>query len=183
VKGDWLVISILALAFALMGVLAGADWLLWLVHTVSRWLTAWPRPDEHFASMVGSLGWPFTVLVLVWLFRSPLQRAVYLLSERMKRDNLKIAGFIEVTRTDFNTMDKRAAVEHAQAAPAVAETVDIAESLLEYAGVSDENATKLRNWILENHPGANPEAFVTEPQFAEARHQAYIKLIEGPSDD
>jgi hypothetical protein len=180
VKGDWLVIPILAFAFALMGALAGADWMMWLLHTLSRWLTAWPPPEGHFASMIGDLGWPLAVLLIVWLFRRPLRRAAYLLSERMKGDNLKIAGFLEISRTDFNTMDRRAAVEHAQAAPAVAQSVDIAESLLEYAGVSEENAVRLRTWFQKNYgAGFDPEAFLTEPEFAEARQQAYIEFIEG----
>jgi hypothetical protein len=80
-------------------------------------------------------------------------------------------------------MDRRSAVEHAKAAPAVAEAVDIAESLLEYAGISDENASKLRTWVLENRPGVDLEAFVTEPEFAEARREAYIEFIEGQEDD
>jgi hypothetical protein len=180
VKGDWLFITLLFLVATVFPAALGVDWVLWLTRVLARWLTAWPPPDEHFASMVAGLGWPLTALLIVWLFRRPLKRATYLLSERMKRDNLKIAGFLEITATEFNTMDPQAAVEHVQAAPAVAQAVDVAESLLEYAGVSDTNAARLLRWIEVNYGTAvDPEAFLTEPEFADARQRAYTEFIEG----
>ena len=147
---------------------------------ISRgWLLLWPAPEEHFASMIGDLGWPLAILFIAWLLRRPLRRAAYLLSERMKDADLELGNFLKITKRDFNTMDRRA-VEHVEAAPAVAEAVDIAESLMEYAGVSDSNATRLLNWIEGNYGyNVDPEAFLTEPEFAEARQAAYIQFIEG----
>jgi hypothetical protein len=158
--------------------------MLWLLQTVSRWLTAWPPPEEHFASMIGDLGWPLAVLLICWLLRRPLRRAAHLLSERMRRDNLELFNFLKITTAEFNTMDRRVAVDHQQAAPDVAQDVDHAESLLEYAGRSDSHAQRLLDWI-EAAQGTvtDPEAFLLEPAFAEARQQAYIELIEGTTDE
>jgi hypothetical protein len=179
VKGDWLVISVLAFAFALMCALAGADWMLWLLHTIARWLTAWPPPEEHFASMIGDLGWPLAVLFIVWLLRRPIGRAAYLLAERMKSDAVEIPGFLKINAASFNPLDAQLAVQHVKVAP-VAADVDATESLLEYAGVSEENAQRLRRWIADRHGASlDPEAFMTEDHFANARHQAYIELVQG----
>ena len=150
------------------------------LHILAGWLLIWPAPTEHFAGMIGDLGWPLALLLICWLLRRPIRRAAYLLSERMKGDNVRFGGFLEITRTDFNTMDRRIAVEHAEAAPAAGQAVDIAESLLEYAGVSDANAMSLLNWIEANFGTMiDPEVFLTEPEFADTRQQAYIELIEG----
>ena len=179
-KGDWVFLTLLLLLATVFPAAIGADWVLGMLEVIGRWLTAWPPPEEHFASMVGDLGWPLAVLLIVWLLRRPLRRAAFLLAERMKGDNLEFGGFLKITRTDFNTMDRRVAVEHVEAAPAVGQAVDIAESLLEYAGVSDANAARLLRWIEVNSGSTvDPEAFLTEPEFAEARQHAYIELIEG----
>ena len=178
-KGDWLVILVLAFAFALMSALAGGDWMLWLLHTVSRWLQGWPPPDEHFASMIGDLGWPLAVLLIVWLLRRPIRRAAYLLAERMKSDAVEIPGFLKINAVPFIPMDRRQAVEHVAVGP-VGEDVDTAESLLEYAGLSEENARRLQEWIADRHGDfLDPEEFMTEERFANARHQAYIELVQG----
>lgn len=179
-KGYGFVISALIFLTALVSAALGADWVLGSLKIISKWALAWPPPNEHFASMIGALGWPIAILWIVWLLRRPLRRAALLLAERMKGDNLKFGGFLEITRTDFNTMDRRVAVEHVEAAPAVGQSVDIAESLLEYAGVSDDNAMRLLTWVDENYgSGIDPEAFLTEPEFADARQQAYMELIVG----
>lgn len=176
-KGDWLVISVLALAFALFGAGIGADLLLGFLHILATWLRAWPTPDEHFAGMIGDLGWPLAVLFIVWLLRRPIRRAAYLLAERMKSDDLKIGGFIEINSVSFNPLDAQSASQHVEVAP-VAADVDATESLLEYAGLSEENADRLLRWIAERHGGDfDPEVFLTEPRFANERHDAYIELV------
>jgi hypothetical protein len=95
----------------------------------------------------------------------------------MKTDDLKIGGFLQINKVPFNTMDRRVAAEHVDVAP-VAEDVDAMESLLEYAGLSDENAARLLDWIEARHGiYLDPEEFMTEPRFANERRQAYIELV------
>lgn len=178
-KGDWIVISVLAIAFALMCAFVGADWMLWLLQTLSRWLMAWPTPEEHFASMIGGLSWPLAVLLIVWLLRRPIRRAAFHLAERMKSDAVEIPGFLKINAASFNPLEGQLAVQHLHAAPVVAD-VDATESLLEYAGLSEENAQRLRTWIADRHGDfLDPEEFMTADRFANSRHQAYIELVQG----
>lgn len=143
---------------------------------LAGWLTIWPGPTDHFASLVGDISWPISVLLIVWLLRRPITRAAYILAERMKSDNLKLGGFFEVTKAEFNTLDRQLVAEHV-APPLVIEDVNIIEALLEYAGLSEENADRLLSWIAARHGRLDPEEFLTAPAFANDRRAAYIELI------
>jgi hypothetical protein len=95
----------------------------------------------------------------------------------MKSDDLKIGGFIEINAVSFNPLDREAAAQHVQVEPVGAD-VDVTESLLEYAGLSQENADRLLAWISVRYGSAfDPEAFLTESRFANERHQAYVELV------
>lgn len=179
-KGDWLVILVLSLGFAFGMALAGVDVTLWMLHSIARWLLAWPPPDEHFASMVGTLGWPFAVLVIAGLLRRPITRGAYVLAERMKTDPLKIGGFFEIGAAQtFEALDRTIAATHVDVAE-VGEEVDYIESLLEYAGRSEDNALRLFKWIAVRHgPALDSEEFMNDDRFANDRRQAYIDLVEG----
>lgn len=170
----------LAVVILLIAEAAGLAIMPTFLTIIAGWLRIWPAPTEHFAGMAGDLGWPLAVLLICWLLRRPLRRAALLLAERMKRDNLELFNFLKITSAEFNTMDRHAAVDHQQAAPEVAQDVDYAESLLEYAGRSEKHANRLLDWIaITQGTGMDPEAFLLEPAFAEARQQAYMELIEG----
>jgi len=144
---------------------------------IQGWLTIWPAPAKHFADLVGHVAWPLSVLLIVWLLRRPITRAAYILAERMKSDNLKLGGFFEVTKADFNTLDRQLVADHV-APPLVIEDVNTIEALLEYAGLSEENAVRFLNWIAARHGASlDPEEFLTSPAFANDRHAAYIELV------
>lgn len=115
----------LAILILLVAEAAGLAILPVYLKIVRGWLGIWPAPTEHFSELLGHIAWPTSVLLIVWLLRRPITRAAYLLSERMKGDNLKFGGFLEITATDFNTMDRKAAVEHVDVEP-VAKAVDVA---------------------------------------------------------
>lgn len=174
---------LLGLTVLLLAEAAGVAIMPSLLRVLAGWLEIWPAPTEHFAALLGDLGWPIAVLLIAWMLRRPIQRAAYLLSERMRRDNLEFGGFLKITAAEFNTMDRRLLVDHTEAAPEAAQDIDLAESLLEYAGRSDSHARRLLDWVLAvMGTETDPEAFLLEPQFAEARQRAYVELIKGQSD-
>lgn len=130
--------------------------------------------------MAGDLGWPLAVLLIAWLLRRPLSRAAYVLAERMKTDPLKIGGFFEIgAATSFEALDRTIAAAHVDVAN-VGDDVDHIETLLEYAGRSEENAATLLTWIARRYgSGLDPEEFMNNDRFANDRRQAYIDLVEG----
>ena len=170
----------LALLILLVAEAAGVAIVPTALIVIRGWLLAWPPPEEHFASMIGDLGWPLAVLLIIWLLRQPITRAAHILAERMKTDPLKIGGFFEIgVATSFEALDRAIAATHVDVAN-VGDEVDYIETLLEYVGRSEENEIRLLNWIAHRHGSRlDPEEFMNDDRFASDRRQAYIEVVEG----
>jgi len=81
-RGDWYRIGLLVLVLALLTAAASADWMLAVIQIISGWLTAFPGPTEHMATIAAAWGWPLAALLIAWWLRGPLANAAHVLAER-----------------------------------------------------------------------------------------------------
>lgn len=146
---------------------------------IGAWLLAIPAPTASWATIVAAWAWPVAILVIAYWFRKPLEGAAGALAARFANDDIKIANMLEVTRnTRVVPLDKNAGA--AGSSDLSASDRELIEHMLEFVGESDENEAKLIEWIATNIGSAiEPEAFITQPQFAEQREKAYKELQMG----
>lgn len=178
-RGDWLAILLLTVLFGLFAQAADMPIMLWVIKAIGSWFDAIPGPEEHFATLLGDLAWPSAILIIVYMLREPISKAASSLADRFARDDIEVPGFFRITGSTAPTTLKDTAVTETPGDPE-AEDAKRIESLLEYAGDSDEKAKALILWIIGNMgPTLDPEEFLTEARFAEERMRAYSELIGG----
>lgn len=178
-RGDVIAILSLILVASLLGQAAGAPVFLWLITAVVSWFEAIPAPGEHLASIINAWAWPVAILLIAWWLRDHISGAAAALARRFEKDDLELGGWLKMTSdTSLATLDGRTATT----APDTAEAEDakIVEMLLEYAGESEDNAQKLRDWISRSFsPTFDPEEFLNNSRFAADRKKAYDELAKG----
>jgi hypothetical protein len=175
-KGDALVIFVLIVFFGLVSAAVGAPVILGALNIIAGWLAALPGPTEQWATILSALAWPLAALVILLWQRAPIALAAGKLANRFERDDLEIAGFLKVTNSRFTNLAEHAIQQGA--GPTETEDIRIVKSLLEFAAESDANAGRLRDWIsAEFGPTSEPEAFLSEARYAEARKRAKKALI------
>lgn len=181
-KGDWLAVFVLIVLGGLLLQAVDAPVMLWAIKAVSSWLCAFPVPEEHFADMLGKWAWPAAALVIAWWLREHIEAAAGALARRFESDDVEFGGgFFKLTgdsTASLATLDAKIATV-AENTPEV-DDAKMVESLLEYAGDSEENAERLESWISAMAgPTLDPEAFLNEDRFANDRKRAYAQLVEG----
>lgn len=150
-----------------------------LLKIIGAWLLAIPAPTASWATIVAAWAWPVAILVIAYWFRKPLEGAAGALAARFANDDIKIGSILEVTRNTLVVpLDGNAPA--AESDVFSAEDRQLIERMLEFVGESDGNEWKLIAWIANNVGSAiEPEAFITQPQFAEQREKAYKELQIG----
>jgi hypothetical protein len=167
-KRDWLIISVLVLAFLLMAEAAGAPIMPALLSIFAGWLRTVPRPTAEWATMISAWAWPTMILLIVLLFRRPLWIAASHLARRFRADRIK-AGIFEIdAATSLIPLNERD------------RDTEIKEGLWEFAGASDANWDQLLGWISKQIASSvEIEDFLSEGIFASERELAYSDLVEG----
>jgi hypothetical protein len=178
VKGDWLVILVLSLALAFGLALAGADVTLWAIHTISRWLLAFPVPAKETAEILAAWAWPISVLILAFILRRPLKIAAYHLARRFRHSRIKMGGGLLEIDAATSLIPLTDNVNPAEVGFSIGD-LRIIEEVWEFAGASSENWDRLLSWISQRvSPNLEVEDFLAERIFAPERELAYRELIE-----
>jgi hypothetical protein len=174
-KGDWLVISVLAIAFAFGMAIAGADVVLGMLHIISRWFMALPSPTEEWAHIVSALAWPLVLAFFLVRYRGYLRRFLDTVAERLKTDKVKLGPFELTPNSEVIALDPEDAAESTETyAP---EDIERIERLFEFITEPGE-FRKLADWVAQNvDPKLDIGSFLTEPPYATQREQAYQALV------
>jgi hypothetical protein len=170
-KGEGLRYVALAIVFGISLEAADAPVVSAAIAIVAGWARALPAPTPAFASMIAAAVWPMATLVIVWWLRLPLELGAMKLVGRFERDNLDFGLFKISSALTPLEPSERAAVSHAP------NDQKVIKALLEYAGVCEDNAAELKNWIAANQaPTLTVERFLTDTAFAAARRKVYEEL-------
>lgn len=153
-----------------MGVLEAATW-------TGKVLWAIPAPTDTWAAIIGSLAWPGVLLFLVIRYRRYLRSFLDTIATRLQTDHVKLGPFEFTPKSEVIALDPEdvdESTEHYD--PADIERI---ERLFEF--ISDASGFgKLRAWVNENVEDAlNIGNFLTDPDYATHREEAYRILIEG----
>jgi len=153
-----------------MGILEGATW-------TGKVLWAIPAPTDTWASIIDSLAWPSVLLFLVIRYRRYLRSFLDTIAARLQTDHVKLGPFEFTPKSDVIALDPDdvdESTEHYD--PADIERI---EALFEF--ISDASGFgKLRTWVNENVEDAlNIGNFLTDPEYATQREEAYRILIGG----
>ncbi|MFL6739308.1 MAG: hypothetical protein ACJ8E4_08660 [Sphingomicrobium sp.] len=144
---------------------------------IQRWLAIWPAPTEHFAGLAGDIAWPLVVVYFLTRYSAHLKGFLDTVSERLKRDRVKMGPFELVPNTEVIALDRQAVNQSTETY--LPDDIERVERLFEFITEPD-NFSRLLEWMAKNvDPDVEVGSFLTEPPYANQREAAYAALIDG----
>lgn len=174
-KGDGPFLLLLLGVATLLPAVAGADWVVAILHAISHWLLALPAPTDSWAQIVRAVAWPLVLFYFLSRYRGHVRRVLDTMAERLKKDKVKLGPFELTSDSQVITLDPEDVNESTETF--TAQDVERIERFFEFI-TEQANFGRLADWVSQNvDPNLDIGSFLTEPPYANQREQAFQALI------
>ena len=142
---------------------------------VGRVMRAIPAPTASWASIIGSIAWPGTILFLVIRFRLFLKRFLDTLASRLQTDHFKFGPFEITPNSQVISLDPEHFEESTE--DYTPDDIQRMESLFEFIS-NASGFRRLAAWVNQNvEESLEISDFLTDQKYATERERAYQALV------